>query len=284
MEGILLSAFLAAIASAGNDTSLKYLLGKLKLPLKYYLPYVFVLLTIISAFFLRFDASIKPGAFSAQYIILFVLMVSAAAIWNVLVAESLQTEPLCEYELIILTAPLITIVLAAIFLPAERNIHIFFAGIVASLALVATKIRRHHLQLTKSAKRTLWAVLFIAIETILLRKLLVVYSPMILYFARVLVVAIIFLFIYKPNTNVLKYRDAMRWLVIASLLGATMMVLKYYALRTIGVSETTIILLLGPVLTYLPSYFYFHERRGYKRDLIGALVIVGCIVYSVTVK
>jgi len=280
----LLSAFLAAITSAGNDTGLKYLLGKLKLPLKYYLPYVFVLITIISAFTLRLDTHIAPGAFSLRYIILFVLMIVVAAIWNVLIAESLQTEPLCEYELIILTAPLTTIVLAAIFLPAERNIHIFLAGIVASLALIATKIRRHHLQLSKSAKRTLWAVLFIAIETILLRKLLVVYSPMILYFARVLVIAIIFLLIYKPNANVLKYRNAMGWLFIVSLLGGTMMVLKYYALRTIGVSETTIILLLGPVLTYLPSYFYFHERRGYKRDLIGALVIVGCIIYSVAVK
>jgi len=280
----LLSAFLAAIASAGNDTGLKYLLGKLKLPLKYYLPYVFVLITIISAFSLRLDAHIAAGAFSFHYILLFILMIAAAAIWNVLIAESLQTEPLCEYELIILTAPLITIVLATIFLPAERDIHIFFAGIIASLTLVATKIRRHHLQLSKSAKRTLWAVLFIAIETILLRKLLVVYSPMVLYFARVFVIAIIFLFIYKPDANVLKYRDAMRWLIIVSLLGGTMMILKYYALRTIGVSETTIILLLGPVLTYLPSYFYFHERKEFKRDLIGALVIVGCIIYSVTVK
>ncbi len=278
------SAFLAAISSFCNDVVLKQLLGKLKLPLKYYLPYVFIFLTIISAFTLRIDSTIQPGAFSLGNIILFILMVVSAVIWNVLIAESLQTEPLSEYELIILTAPLITIILAAVFLPAERNIHIFLAGLIASIALIGTQIRSHHLQFSKSAKRTLWAVLFIAIETILLRHLLNFFAPPILYFIRVLVVAVIFLYMYKPDTNIFKHHDATLGLILAAFCGTAMMTLKYYALRSIGVSETTIILLLGPVLVYLPSYYYFRERRDFKRDMIGALVIVGCIIYSLAVK
>lgn len=285
MEGILLSAFIAAVCSAGIDTTNKFLLAKLKMPLKYYLPYIFGFLVIISGLVLFFIKSpIGAGAFSFHYIFLFLVMIAAAVSWNILISESLQTEPLHEYELIILMTPLITIILATVFLPAERNIHIFLAGIVSSLALIGAKMKRHHLVLSKSAKRTLLAVFFIALESVLLRQLLVVFTPPVLYFIRVIVVAIVFFWMFKPDTNVLKHRQAVTGLIIAALFGAGLMILKYYAFIKIGVSKTTIILLLGPVLTYLSSYFYFHERKDFRKDLIAAGIIVGCIIYSLAVK
>ena len=124
----MLSAFIAAICSAGIDTTNKFLLAKLKMPLKYYLPYIFAFLVIISGLILFFVKSpIGAGAFSFHYIFLFMLMIAAAVSWNILISESLQTEPLHEYELIILMTPLVTIILATVLLPAERNIHIFLA-------------------------------------------------------------------------------------------------------------------------------------------------------------
>lgn len=280
----MLSAFLASLSLAGNDVVLKYLLGKLRLPLKYYLPYVFLFLTLISAVALRIDSEILPGAFGLGFLALFAVMIAVAALWNVLVAESLQTESLSEYELILLMTPLVTIILAAIFLPAERNIHVFMAGIVASLALVATRIRKHHLVFSKSAKRTMMAVILMSIESIVLAKLLEAYAPPVLYFARVFVIGIVFFYIYRPDTNVFKHRDATTGLVLAAILGSLLMILKYYAFRSIGVTETTIILLLGPILTYLASYFYFHERRDFRRNLVGAGVISACIIYSLLLK
>ena len=281
----MLSAFIAAICSAGIDTTNKFLLAKLKMPLKYYLPYIFAFLVIISGLILFFVKSpIGAGAFSFHYIFLFMLMIAAAVSWNILISESLQTEPLHEYELIILMTPLVTIILATVLLPAERNIHIFLAGIVSSLALIAAKMKRHHLILSKSAKRTMIAVFFIALESVLLRQLLVVFTPPLLYFIRVIVIAIVFFWMYRPDASVLKHRAATIGLIIAALFGAGLMILKYYAFVKIGVSKTTIILLLGPVLTYFSSYFYFHERKDFKKDLVAAGIIVICIVYSLAVK
>lgn len=280
MRGILFTAIIAACFGASGDVVNKYLLSKLKLSLRDYLPYVFILLTAVSLLIIPVGFYFNSDGFNFTYLILFLLMCGSAIVWNVLLAKSMQSEPLHEYELIILTAPLVTVLLAAVFLPEERNFQVILVGIVASLALIFTRIRKHHLVLSKSAKRTFLAVIFIAIEAILLKKLLVVFSPAFLYFCRVLILAIVFYIYYKPKNPVLKFTPVRTGLIVASICGTGVMVLKYYAFRSIGVVETTVILLLAPVLTYLASYFYFKERQNFKRDLACAIVIIGCIIYS----
>jgi drug/metabolite transporter (DMT)-like permease len=70
---------------------------------------------------------------------------------------------------------------------------------------------------------------------------------------------------------------------LSSLFGVIQMVLKYYGFRDLGVIETTMVLLLGPFMVYAFSYFYFHERSMYKKDLTCAVVVIACIIYSTLV-
>jgi drug/metabolite transporter (DMT)-like permease len=56
------------------------------------------------------------------------------------------------------------------------------------------------------------------------------------------------------------------------------MVLKFYGFQNLGVVETTLILILGPFLVYFFSTYYFKEKM-FKRDILAAAVVVGCILY-----
>ena len=278
------TAILAAIFGAGGDITNKHLLGRLKLPHKEYLPFIFAFLTIVSLLVVRINFFFSPQALSFWNIILLIIMIAVAAVWNVMTAKSLETEPLHEYESIILMLPLVTVILAAIFLPTERNIHIFIAAIIASGALMFVRYRREHFEVTKTARQTFFAVVLIAIESVIITHLLRYYSPALLYLIRVSVITIIYFIKFKPDFRALQAKPIVKGLALDAVFGTGVMVLKYYAFRSLGLMETTIILLLTPLLTYTASYYYFVERRLFKRDLICAVVVVGCIIYALASK
>jgi len=56
------------------------------------------------------------------------------------------------------------------------------------------------------------------------------------------------------------------------------MVLKFYGFINFGVIETTMVLILGPMMVYVYSYFYFKEKL-YKRDIVAAIVVVAMILW-----
>ncbi len=273
-------AFLAAISGSADDIANKHLLGKLKLPLKEYLPFVFLVIGIMCFFTFRIGYHFDQRALSFWNLILFATVIVTSIGWNTLLAKSLQTEPLHEYETIILMTPIATVLFAAIFLPAERNIHILVAGIVASLALFISHFRKHHFELTKTARQTLLAVFLIAIEAVVLRNLLNFYSPALIYAIRVWILTLVFVAIYKPDWKILIIKPVFQGVMIASLFGIILMILKYYCFAKFGVVATTMVMLLAPVLTFMASYFYFSEHRNFRRDMTCATVVVGCIIYA----
>jgi len=281
----LLEAILAAIFSSGGDVTTKSILGQLKVGFKNYLPLCFLMLAIISLLFVPagfyFHA---PQAFSVSSIIISIIMILAAVTYNVLLAQSLETEPLHEYEVIVLLSPLITVILAGIFLPAERNLFTFLIGIVASVVLVASRFHEDHFVVSMAAKRTMLAVVLIGIEAVCTKILLEFYSPALFYFLRVTILTIIFIICYKPDFSILKKISVLKIFILSSFCGVATMVLRYYAYKNIGLVPTTIILLLAPMLTYFASYFYFQERRNFRRDLICAIAITACIIVTLVYK
>jgi drug/metabolite transporter (DMT)-like permease len=276
-------ALIAALSGGCGDIANKILLARFKLALRQYLPLIFMILTVISYFLIPINYKfVQEEALRWSNIAIFLVMVTAATVWNTLLAKSLQSEPLHEYETIILTVPLFTVILAAIFFPAERNLHVLRAGIVASLVLLLFKMKKHHLSLSGNARRTALAVVFIAVEVVCLRHLLNFYSPSLLYFIRVALLALIFAFIYRPSFRL----ELRQWigLVAAAIFGTGVMVLKYYAFVQIGVVFTTMVLLLSPFIAYGASYYYLKERKDFRRDFICALIIVACIIYSAIMR
>lgn len=277
-------AFIAAIFGGMADVFNKILLGKMKIGTKNYLPIIFIMLAIVSLFLIPLNFHFSAEALNWKLILVLILMIVSAAIWNVMLAKSLETEPLHEYEVIILMSPLVTVVLAAIFLPIERNLVIFLAGVISSLVLVLTRFRRHHFVVSQTAKQTMLAVLLIGVEAVCLKVLLNYYSPTLLYFIRVLILAIVFLLYYKPDFTILKSFNLTKIMILTVLMGTGMMVLRNYAFQSLGLILTTIIMMIAPLITYIASYFYFQEKKDFGRDAIAAVVISICIIASLILR
>jgi drug/metabolite transporter (DMT)-like permease len=268
----------ASLGYAGGVVADKFVLSRYKVPVMRFMPLLFIWLAIITGIFLS-----RWGGFSSsalkdwRYIGLFVLMILVAVIWNVLYYQGVQKEDLHELELIMLLSPLVTIIFATMFLPSEREWRVFVPGIIATFALLATRFRKHHIKIGQTAWRTIAAMLLMSFESILIKELLNVFSPVMLYFVRTLFIAIIFLVLYRPKLMSMP-RNAFALTILSAVFGVVQMVLKFYGFQSLGVIETTMILILGPFLVYAASSFFFREHL-YKRDILAATIVVTCILY-----
>jgi drug/metabolite transporter (DMT)-like permease len=274
----MLDAIIASLGYAGGVVTDKIILSKYKIPILRFIPLLFIWLTIITAIFVPLWGEIKiDRIISARYIILFLAMILIASVWNYYYARGLQKEEIHEFELIMLLSPLMTIIFAEIFLPAERSLGTLTAGLVASLALIITRFRRHHLKIGKTAWMTMLAMVLMSFESIIIKELLSVLSPVMLYFVRTAVISLVFIILYKPKLFEVP-RDVFGLTIISAIFGVVQMVLRFYGFQNLGVIETTTILVLGPFLVYFFSFFYFKEKI-FKRDVFAALVVVASILW-----
>jgi len=280
----MIEALIASIGYAGGIITDKTILSKYKVPVGVLNPVVFIFLAIITAVFLPIYGRFNfHDWLDLKVIILFGVMIVTAVIWNILSARGLQKENLHEFELIMLLTPLATIVMAALFLPSERHIGPLVAGIIASLAFLFSRIKKHHIIFTKVAKWTILGMLLASFESILIKLLLPYFSPVTLYFVRVLIVAIIFMLMYRPKILEMK-KEAFALMIISAIFGVMQMVLRYYGFQNLGVVETTMVLLLGPILVYTFSYLFFGEKKFFLKDAFTAGIIVVCILYVTFIK
>lgn len=268
---------IASLGYAGGVVADKFVLSRYRVPVMRFIPLLFIWLSVITAFFLPRWGMVKLDLFDWKYIGIFAAMVIVAVAWNIFYYQGIQKEDLHEFELIMLLSPLATIIFATIFLPSERNLSIFVPGLIATAALIATRFRGHHISIGKTATRTIMAMFLMSFESILIKELLNVFSPVALYFIRTSIIAIIFLLLYKPKLLNL-HRNAFALTILSALFGVVQMILKFYGFSNLGVVETTMILVLGPFLIYLASFFLLKEPL-YRRDLFAAFVVVLCILY-----
>lgn len=274
----MIEAIIASLGYAGGVVADKFVLSKYRVPVMRFVPLLFIWLAAITAVFLTRWGSIRYDLiFEWKYIAVFALMIVVAVIWNIFYYQGIQKEDLHEFELIMLLSPLATILFAEIFLPSERNISILIAGVIASVALIATRFRKYHVHIGKIAWKTMLAMLFMSFESILIKYLLDVFSPVTLYFVRTIVIAVVFLILYKPKLLAMT-QGAYALTILSAMFGVVQMVLKFYGFASLGVIETTMILVLGPFLVYIASAAFFKEHL-YKRDVFAAMVVISCILY-----
>jgi drug/metabolite transporter (DMT)-like permease len=275
-----LEAIIASIGYAGGVIIDKIILSIYLVPVRRFIPWLFIWLAVITTFAVYiFGGRYNPAILERNYLILFVLMIVVAFIWNLYYYEGIQREEVHEFELVMLFSPLATIILAEIFLPSERSIPTFIAGSVASLALLASRVEKRHLRLSPYWKQLFAATILMAAESIIIKKLLAVYDPTVLYLVRTAILAIIFLIVYRPKLLQIS-KSAFALTIATAFFGVVQMVLKFYGFASVGVMETTLILILGPVFVYFLSSFFFKERLQ-KKTAVSALVVIGCVLYVV---
>lgn len=269
---------IASLGYAGGVIADKIIISKYRVPLWRFAPLLFVWLCVITAIFVPVFGSINfSGLMTTKYLALFFGMILVAVVWNIYYYRGIQKEEVHEFEIIMMLSPLITIVFAEIFLPSERSLPVFIAAIIASAALISTRFRRHHLRISKTTWQTILAMVLMSLESILIKGLLGIMSPVTLYFLRTGIIAIVFLIMYRPKLFQMP-KEAYGLIILSAIAGVVQMVLKFYGFQNLGVVETTLILVLGPFLVYFFSTYYFKEKL-FKRDLFAAAVVVGCILY-----
>lgn len=273
------AALLSAIASGAGLIVDKVGLSRERISLRIFLPLVFIFLCAYSLLLtpllgrVNLEVALLPNS-----LFLLFLMVLTALASNVLFYQSVQKDKVHDHELIAMTGPLVTVLLAAVFFPEEFNLKIFGLAIIASLALIFAKSEKAHFKPSKTSLNLFLAIILIATESIIIRELLYSYTPVALYAVRTFFLAIFFMAYYNPKY---KQVSAKHWWLIAgsSFLGLIAMVGKFYAFESIGVIHATLITAIAPLIVFLASWEILHERIR-ARAVIAAIVIMVAVSWA----
>lgn len=270
--------FIAAVAQAGGIIVDKVILTRRRIDLKIFIPVLFLFLFLTTALLFPSFGQINLDIFKPYYLIIFIAMLAAAVGWNFLYYRGVQAEKVQDFELIMMTQPVLTILLASVFLKGERNIHLIIVALIASIALVISHVRREKLEISRASWGLILTVVLMSIELILIDILLQVFSPVALYFVRTGILFVFFIFYYRPHLRLVADHNLL-WILLTASLGTIQMISKFYGFQNFGVIYTSLILILAPILVYIISTFLLHERLR-TRTIVSVLVILGCIVYA----
>lgn len=197
--------------------------------------------------------------------------------WNHLNTEALKHEKLDNYELIVMSAPLFTILLSSLFLAAERDGRQIIAGLIVSLTLIATHFKKSHFDWKKYDRWLLAAVGLMALEAVWLKFLLAAWSPAALYFVRVLGVAVLFTWYFPPRLRRLDHKK-IRTLVGLGLAGAIFKIIQYTGYDQLGVIITTMIFVLSPFAVLIADKLILKEKI-HPKFIIGIIIIAATIAW-----
>lgn len=252
--------------------------------IKLYQSAEFLAIIITSLPFLYFMWRVDPIALGTKNIIIFALVILFSLIANMLLYYSMKWEKVTHLEPAKLTESLFVVLLAVIFSFIfgtnlyERNLHIIIPAIIASIALILSHIKKHHLQFNKYLIAAILGSFFFALELVLSRLILDFYSPMSFYFIRCAAILLISILAFKPKLNTIKNKTKIHILIIG-FIWVVYRVVLYYGYVHLGIVYTTLTIMLSPIFIYLFAHKFLKEKLEW-RNIIAAAVIVACIIYA----
>jgi drug/metabolite transporter (DMT)-like permease len=270
--------FLAALADAGGIVYSKIALGKKRMALSVFLPLFYLFMFTMVALLVPILGMVdKELFFSAKYLVMFGTLIIIAIVWNYIHFQTLQKEKLYEHEMFLMLSPAVTILLVSLLFSEEYDVRILIASLVAICALFFSKVEKGHLNLDHYSINLVIAVVLMAIETILIKELLEVFSPVSLIAVRFGFMFLFFLFYFRPHLN-MAGKENVKYTAISAIFGVIFMILRFYGYRDLGIIHTTIILLCTPLFVYIASSKLLKEKIKIK-TAFSIIIIMVCIVY-----
>ena len=249
---------------------------------KNYVLLEFFSIVLIMLPFIYFFWNILPQAYELKNLLLFALVIVFSVIANLLTVYALKKQQVSKIEPIRLMQPLFTVLLAVIIYTSERKFSIFILALIASATLIATHIKKHHLNIDKYAIAALLGSFFFAAELVVSKSILPFYSLPTFYFARCLSIFLIMLLILKPKTENIKNTPK----ILALIVGAIFVVLRivlYYGYRVYGVVFTTMLFILAPVFIFFFARIFLKEKITI-REIIASIVVIICVVVALLIQ
>lgn len=250
--------------------------------------YGFLALVLVMLPLIFFFWEIKPEAYSIINILIFMSVVLFSILANILVFFSLKRENVTELEPIRLMQPLFIVLLAFIFsfffvaYSTERNYSILILALIASIALIASHVKKHHLILNKYIIAAILGSFFFAIELVISKAILPYYSSLTFYFLRCLLIFLITAFIFHPSIKSIKTKTKILML-ISGVIWVIYRLILYYGYLTLGVVFTTILFILSPIFIFLFARIFLKEKI-LLRQIIASIVIIACVIAAIILE
>jgi drug/metabolite transporter (DMT)-like permease len=276
---------LGAIALAGGTILERVVLRMKKVGVELYQTASFLAIVISMLPLLYFFWRLDSGAMEPKNIVIFFLVVFFSTIANLLVFYSLKWEKVGNLEPARVLEPLFVILLAIIFSffaenLYERNLKVIIPALIASLALIFTHIRKHHLQFSPYFIAAIIGSFFFALELVISRLILDFYSPVTFYFLRSSSILLLSLLIFRPDFK--KIDTKVRWQIF--LTGPVWVVYRivvYYGYLNVGVIFTTLLLMLASIFIYAMAYFILKEKISWQ-NFAASIVVISSVIYAVS--
>lgn len=198
---------------------------------------------------------------------------SLGVYWFELYYHAQREETLSRYDMLALVDPLTTLSLISILYPAERDPRIWAATGLACLVLYVGHKNHHTVQFDQGERWLLTAIGIGAVIVSIQRYLLSFYSEPALNALYTTGIASLFLWRYGLGWLRTAYRFRREFLLTAALIVSNS-VLFLYSYQRFGVTLTTMISLLQPVLVAFVAYFILKEPVKPKLLVAGSAVLL----------
>jgi drug/metabolite transporter (DMT)-like permease len=274
---------LGALALGSGTVLEKIILKKRKLNIKLYQTMSFLAITVLMIPLLFFFWKMDSQAFGLKNILIFAGVIIISVLANILALYSLKWEKVTNLEPAKLFEPLFVISLAmllSLFVKGiyETNSKFILPALIAGLAIIFPHIKKEHLKFNKYFIAALFGSFFFALELVLSKLILNLYSPITFYFLRCLFVFLISFALFMPKFSSLNKKSSFIIFITAGV-WIVYRIAVYFGYLNYGIIFTTLITMLAPVVVYLFASLFLKEKLNWK-NVLSSAVIVACIVYS----
>jgi len=280
----MLFAIIGTLASSVMSVFDKIILDYKRLTYKQLLPVSLTTTFVICLFAFPFLGQISPKFFALKYEIIFALEICTAFFLNIFFFYSMKREELCDIEPFVLMDGPLTVILAALLFPSERNLIPLVLTLIAAFALVLSRVKKHHFRLVfkKTTLALMAYVILSSFESQFAKVLLEVLSPVALYAIRTGFLATLFWVFLKPRLARLPMTQK-RNLAIDGAISFIVFISRFYAIMYIGIVQSTLIFLLAPVLTLGFSKFYLKENLTFRK-ISADIIIIACVAVTLLTR
>ena len=275
---------LGALALAGGTILEKTILRKRKIDIRLYQTSSFLAIVLVMLPLLYFFWRVDIGALQLKNIVIFGLVVLFSIAANLLMFYSIKWEKVTNLEPAKILEPLFVVLLAIIFSffaegLYDRKIEVIIPALIAAFALIFSHIRKHHLEFNKYFIAAILGSFFFALELVTSRLILDFYSPISFYFLRCSFIFLFSFVLFKPKFKYLDKKIKLEVLVVG-ILWVIYRIIIYYGYVKLGVIFTTLLIMLSPIFIYILAWKFLKERPDW-RNIVGAIIILGSVLYAV---
>lgn len=214
--------------------------------------------------------------------ILFLIIVGSA-LQNYLFYVSLSNKDLSSLEPIRNSEPIVIILFAFLIFPDERNFLVLLLGFITTLALIYSHLdlknfKKEKVIFDKYSTILIFSVFISAVLFIGYKYALEFVNPVTLYSIRTIGVFLFLFVLFKPKLSSLNKTQTSLF-TFSAFLYSLSAVTEYFAISTVGIGITVLVLALSPIVIYFLSHFFLKESID-KQKIIASTVIMACVIIA----